>query len=108
MWKARHISLAQNVNQRLLQVAFRTLPHQVCIQFVHINDLIGDNRGNARDCAHPHGVCVRLYMCVCVRQGVFCVLFLLSTGLRQISDCFKWARQFHSVEMHVIAILWMS
>ena len=31
--------------------------HQVFIQFVHINDLIEDNRGNARDCAHPHGVC---------------------------------------------------
>ena len=38
---------------------------RVCIQFSRIIDLIEDNRGNARDCAHPHGGCVRSYMCVC-------------------------------------------
>ena len=39
--------------------------HQGVIQFAHIIDLIEDNGGNARHCAHPHGVSVRLYMCVC-------------------------------------------
>ena len=66
--------------------------HQVFIQFVHINDLIEDNRGNARDCAHPHGVCARAARCA------LCLLLLL-TGFRQISDCFKWARKVQSVEM---------
>ena len=47
-------------------------------------------------------MCAFVY--VRVRQGVFCVLFLLSTVLRQISDCFKWARQLQSIEMYVVAI----
>ena len=62
----------------------------------HIIDLIEDNGGNAWDCAHLHGVWVRLYTCVCVQQScVFCVLLLSPKGLRQISNCFKWARQLH-------------
>ena len=38
---------------------------RVLLQFAHTIALIEDNRGNARDCAHLHGVGVRLYMCVC-------------------------------------------
>ena len=53
------------------QVDVLCFPHVlVCssgcfLQFAHTIALIEDNRGNARDCAHPHGVCVRLYMCLC-------------------------------------------
>ena len=72
--------------------------HQVFIQFVHINDLIDDNIEATHETVRIHMVCAR------VRQGVFCVLFLLLTGFRQISDCFKWARKVQSVEMYIIAI----
>ena len=73
---------------------------RVFLQFAHTIALLEDNRGNARDCAHLHGVGVRLYMCVC-GQVFCCVLFLLSTVLRQISDCFRWARQLQSVRWNV-------
>ena len=66
----------------------------------------GQRRQRKTLCASTWCECSFVY--VRVRQGVVCVLFFLSTVLRQISDCFKWARQFQSVEMYVIAILWMS
>lgn len=56
----------------------------------------GQQRQRTRLCAST--------WCVRVRQGVLCVLFLLLTGFRQISDCFKWARKVQSVEMYIIAI----
>ena len=64
----------------------------------HIIDLIEDSRGNTRDCAHPLGVCA--FVSMRVRHSVFCVLFLLSTVLRQNPDCFKWGRQLQIVDMY--------
>ena len=52
----------------LCQVDMLCFPHVlVCVHqgVAHIIDSIEDNGGNARHCAHPHGVSVRLYMCVC-------------------------------------------
>ena len=59
----------------------------------------GQRRQRKTLCASTWCECSFVY--VRVRQGVVCVLFFLWT-------VFKWARQFQSVEMYVIAILWMS
>ena len=77
--------------------------HQGVLQFAHIIDVIEESGGNAWDCAHLHGVCVRSYMSV-RQSGVFYILFHFPKVLRHISNCFKWARQMQRIEMYVIAM----
>ena len=76
---------------------------RVFIQFAHVIYLIEDNGCNARDCAHPHGVCVRLYMCVCCK--VFLAFyFACQQSYAKSVTVSNWARQLQGVYMYVIAI----
>ena len=84
----------------LCRVDMFYFPHVLVCPSHHWFDR-GQRRQRKTLCASTWCECSFVY--VRVRQGVVCVLFFLSTVLRQISDCFKWARQFQSVEMYVIA-----